>query len=465
MTQNCPISLWNAVIASVGGSDSIVGSAEVHVASGDLVRGSILDGRGEELRGRSVVIMTAGQLSTALAMFELDGIARRIVIYPYELTLDYLSFVIGATNAAAIVSDRSALPGGSASVRHYTPGPHTIIPRNYDRNTQQQTEWITFTSGTMGPPKLVVHTLSSLTGAIRCNEILPKRVVWGTLYDIRRFGGLQVFLRAILSGSSLVLSSPTESIGSYLTRAGSFGVTHISGTPSQWRRVLMSGSAHLIAPEYVRLSGEIADQAILNHLRSTYPQARIVHAFGSSEAGTVFEVKDGAAGFPASVIGRGANIEMKVQSQTLRVRSPWTASRYLGDDAPVLKDGEGFVDTGDLLDLRDGRYYFIGRRDGRINIGGLKVHPEEVEAVINLHPAVHMSRVRAKKSPITGSIVIADVVLISQPAAESHVVQALQSDLLQFCRKSLPSHKVPVLFRFVSTLAIAESGKMSRGND
>jgi len=465
MTQNCPISLWNAVIASVGGSDSIVGSAEVHVASGDLVRGSILNGRGEELRGRSVVIMTAGQLSTALAMFELDGIARRIVIYPYELTLDYLSFVIGATNAAAIVSDRSALPGGSASVRHYTPGPHTIIPRNYDRNTQQQTEWITFTSGTMGPPKLVVHSLSSLTGAIRCNEILPKRVVWGTLYDIRRFGGLQVFLRAILSGSSLVLSSPTESIGSYLTRAGSFGVTHISGTPSQWRRVLMSGSAHLIAPEYVRLSGEIADQAILNHLRSTYPQARIVHAFGSSEAGTVFEVKDGAAGFPASVIGRGANVEMKVQSQTLRVRSPWTASRYLGDDAPVLKDGEGFVDTGDLLDLRDGRYYFIGRRDGRINIGGLKVHPEEVEAVINLHPAVHMSRVRAKKSPITGSIVIADVVLISQPAAESHVVQALQSDLLQFCRKSLPSHKVPVLFRFVSTLAIAESGKMSRGND
>ena len=465
MTQNCPISLWNAVIASVGGSDSIVGSAEVHVASGDLVRGSILNGRGEELRGRSVVIMTAGQLTTALAMFELDGIARRIVIYPYELTLDYLSFVIGATNAAAIVSDRSALPGGSASVRHYTPGPHTIIPRNYDRNTQQQTEWITFTSGTMGPPKLVVHSLSSLTGAIRCNEILPKRVVWGTLYDIRRFGGLQVFLRAILSGSSLVLSSPTESIGSYLTRAGSFGVTHISGTPSQWRRVLMSGSAHLIAPEYVRLSGEIADQAILNHLRSTYPQARIVHAFGSSEAGTVFEVKDGAAGFPASVIGRGANVEMKVQSQTLRVRSPWTASRYLGEDAPVLKDGDGFVDTGDLLDLRDGRYYFIGRRDGRINIGGLKVHPEEVEAVINLHPAVHMSRVRAKKSPITGSIVIADVVLISQPAAESHVVQALQSDLLQFCRKSLPSHKVPVLFRFVSTLAIAESGKMSRGND
>ena len=47
----------------------------------------------------------------------------------------------------------------------------------------------------------------------------------------------------------------------------------------------MSSSAHLIAPEYIRLSGEIADQAILNQLRSLYPQAKIAHAFASTEAG------------------------------------------------------------------------------------------------------------------------------------------------------------------------------------
>ena len=60
---------------------------------------------------------------------------------------------------------------------------------------------------------------------------------------------------------------------------------------------------------------------------------------------------------------------------------------------------EGFVDTGDMLELRGDRYYFVGRRDGMINVGGMKVHPEEVEAVINRHPLVRMSLVRTKKNP------------------------------------------------------------------
>ncbi len=48
-----------------------------------------------------------------------------------------------------------------------------------------------------------------------------------------------------------------------------------------------------------------------------------------------------------------------------------------------------------MVELRDGRYHFVGRREGVINVGGQKVHPEEVEAVINRHPGVRMARVRA----------------------------------------------------------------------
>ena len=67
-----------------------------------------------------------------------------------------------------------------------------------------------------------------------------------------------------------------------------------------------------------------------------------------------------------------------------------------------------------MLELRDGRYYFVGRRGGIINVGGLKVHPEEVEAVINRHPRVQMSLVKSRKSPITGAIVVAEIVLQSE---------------------------------------------------
>jgi acyl-CoA synthetase (AMP-forming)/AMP-acid ligase II len=71
-----------------------------------------------------------------------------------------------------------------------------------------------------------------------------------------------------------------------------------------------------------------------------------------------------------------------VAGGTLRLRSAGNATGYLDAQAPALKDSEGFVDTGDRVELRDGRYVFIGRSGRVINVGALKVYPEEVEAVI-----------------------------------------------------------------------------------
>ena len=77
---------------------------------------------------------------------------------------------------------------------------------------------------------------------------------------------------------------------------------------------------------------------------------------------------------------------MKIEDGSLRIRSTRTARRYLGGERAALADADGFVDTGDMVELRGDRYYFVGRAGGIINVGGLKVHPEEVEAVINRHP-------------------------------------------------------------------------------
>jgi acyl-coenzyme A synthetase/AMP-(fatty) acid ligase len=259
-----------------------------------------------------------------------------------------------------------------------------------------------------------------------------------------------------------VLSATEESTTDFLIRAGAHRVTYISGTPSHWRRALMSPSAHRIAPQYIRLSGEIADQAILNHLQSFYPQARIAHAFASTEAGVAFDVTDGLAGFPSSLIGESADVAMKVEDGSLRIRSNRMAHRYLGHQVGPLTAADGFVDTGDMLDLRGDRYYFVGRRDGVINVGGLKVHPEEVEAVINRHPQVRMSLVGMRKNPITGALVVADVVLKMAPAAGNGQAGKLEQEILQFCREALPRHKVPAAIHFVSNLPVANTGKMVR---
>ena len=73
------------------------------------------------------------------------------------------------------------------------------------------------------------------------------------------------------------------------------------------------------------------------------------------------------------------------------------------------------------------RLYFVGRRGGVINVGGAKVHPEEVEAALNAHAAVLASRVFARKSPITGALVFAEVVLREADAAKSGAPNAISS--------------------------------------
>ena len=91
------------------------------------------------------------------------------------------------------------------------------------------------------------------------------------------------------------------------------------------------------------------------------------------------------------------------------------------------------------------------------------MHPEEVEAVINAHPAVRMSLVRARRNPITGAIVTADVVLEHpQPDTHSAASEALRENILESCRKALAAYKVPAMIRFVPSLEVSASGKLVR---
>jgi acyl-coenzyme A synthetase/AMP-(fatty) acid ligase len=460
MLRNSRASLRDGLGAAGNlGTRSVFG-AEATIAWSDLIAGTMLSGRANELCGRSVLVATTSQLTAIATQVELDGVARRIVLYPPDLSLEHLSHVAHAAAVEAIVSDRTTPGQEIPGIVSLTPSGWK--PVNRAPKVEHETEWVLLTSGTTGRPKLVVHTLASLAPTIEDGHAAADGVVWSTFYDIRRYGGMQIFLRAALTGTSLVLSSAQESTADFLGRVSAHGVTHISGTPSHWRRASMSSSAHLIAPEYVRLSGEIADQAILNHLRSLYPQAKIAHAFATTEAGVVFAVNDGLMGFPASVIEQTPGVVMKIENRTLRVRSKRTARCYLGDRTYATQDTEGFVDTGDVLELRGDRYYFVGRGDGMINVGGMKVYPEEVEAVINGHPKVEMSLVRTKKNPFTGALVVADVVLKNGSGPAANDMGELQHDILRLCRETLASHKIPATINFVPALAVAETGKLIR---
>jgi acyl-coenzyme A synthetase/AMP-(fatty) acid ligase len=446
-----------------------VGSAPVLDDAARVIRFDALIGRAwvdappEALIGRNLLIVTQRPLSAALALCALDGAAARLVICPPDLAAEHLSSVIADAAVDAIVHDGdpgalSALGLPAYPICANAEGLGSALP-----SRDRATEWALFTSGTTGAPKMVAHDLAGLTGAIPMGPSAdPAPIVWATFYDIRRYGGLQMLLRALTGAHAMLLTTPGEPMAAFVERLIAAGATHVSGTPSHWRSALRLPVLAGLSPRYVRLSGEVADQALLDRLARAFPNAAVGHAYASTEAGVGFEVTDGLEGFPAAYLSRGGPVEMRIQDETLRIRSPRAARVYLGEAATPLADADGFVDTGDLVERRGERLHFMGRASGVINVGGLKVHPEEVEAVINRCPGVRMSLVKSRRNPITGAVVAAEVVLVDPALGVGETARATREAILERCRSALAAFKVPASVKFVEDLPMTAGGKLER---
>ena len=434
------------------GQGRVVATRNYALALDEFEHASSLGADLERLRGRSVILSVRDMAKVAAALIDLDGCARRILLVPPGWESWRLEAAASDAEADAIVHDEE---DASTSFTELTVACRLPLqPMRSPRIANLETEWILPTSGTTGAPKLARHTLRTLMGAIGEAPLQQ----WATFYDIRRYGGLQIFLRALSGRGSLTIASEGESLSSLLARFGDAKITHISGTPTHWRKVLISGEGLRIDPEYVRLSGEIADQGVLAALHALYPRARIEHAYASTEAGVGFVVDDGRAGFPASLVERDGAVQMKIVDGALHLRSSRSALGFVGGNSSALTDKDGFVDTGDMVERRGERYFFVGRRGGIINVGGAKVHPEEVETALNAHAIVRASRVFARTSPITGALVYADVVLRDGCLPDA----ASEGEILGACRATLPAYMVPAGLQFVADLPMTEGGKLAR---
>lgn len=142
----------------------------------------------------------------------------------------------------------------------------------------------------------------------------------------------------------------------------------------------------------------------------------------------------------------------------LLLKGPGMFDAYLSPWQPretVLQNG--WFATGDLVEIREDRTVIMhGRSKSMINVGGLKVFPEEIEAVLNSHPAILRSRVFPEKHPTFGSFPSAEAV-----AREGHILPNLR-ELRAFCLDKLAAYKIPMRLEAVKSIALTASGKIKR---
>ncbi|WP_138435147.1 ANL family adenylate-forming protein [Marinobacter shengliensis] len=409
----------------------------------------------DQVSGKNVALHCHPQNLIKWAV-ELDGLASSVLLVPFDACGAFSKRAEEKLDLDVVLTD------GMTSTGHWTT---KVSGFRADSGSQEatsslgrrKTQWLLITSGTTGTPKVVAHTLESLTRTT-AKSGAGSQLTWGLLYDPARFAGFQVVLQAMMSNAKLVVPSPDLDFEKKIDFLVANGCDALSATPSLWRKILMAKAARQLHLKQVTLGGEIADQRILNSLAKQYPSAAVTHIFASTEAGVGFSVKDKKAGFPLSWLDSGARgVEMRISDQgTLCLKNTHLNQNYLGGGSIASTDG--WIDTGDLVEVDGDRVLFKGRLNGAINIGGNKVIPEDVEARILEVPGVFQVAVRSKSSSIAGALVEALVV----PDPELDNPSGLVKSVKQHCKQVLPSFKVPAFVRLVDELPVGSAGKIKR---
>src|SRR5207302_1233497 len=160
------------------GPDRFLWGATASVCLRDLLDGTALQGRVAELAGRSVLVAVRDQFAAALALIELDGIARRLIVCTPDLPSEHLPALAAKAGVDAIVSGHDRGDGGTGvSLQVLCTG--AVTPAREPPATPCRTEWVLLTSGTTGAPKMLVHTFASLTAPIGGALGNSADVVWG----------------------------------------------------------------------------------------------------------------------------------------------------------------------------------------------------------------------------------------------------------------------------------------------
>ncbi len=335
---------------------------------------------------------------------------------------------------------------------------------------------IIYTSGTTGKPKgimlshrnLLVNTHAivtylKLTAQDRVLVILPFFYSYGN----------SLLLTHSYVGGTLVISDNFVYLNKVVGLMVREQVTGFSGVPSSYAMLLRQSvfpKTRFEALRYVTCAGGALAKVFIEELQVCLPQVEIYIMYGQTEAsarlsylppgdlprktgsigkglpGVVLQVlnADGqqvAPGEVGEIVAEGDNIMLGYWQNPAETHKVLRQGRlYTGDLATV--DEEGFI-------------YIVGRQSDTIKSGAYRLHPGEIEDILNAHPDVVESAVVGHDDLVLGEAVVAAVVLRPGNALRA-------PDLLQFARKFLPSYKLPKQIKFVEQLPKTASGKIRR---
>ncbi len=367
-------------------------------------------------------------VSIFLALFELKAIA--------------VPFSVGAQAELTLLAGEAQLefwldvPTLEVKRMRERPADHPLVMRLRESGNPGL---IVFTSGSSGKPKAILHDVQRVASKF----VTPRRgwrMVLFLLID--HFGGFNTLLACLAyGGTGVCVGSRTPmDVCAAIERARA---DLLPATPTFLSVLIASGAwrnHNLSSITLVTYGAEPMPEVTLRRLPDLFPTADFKQTYGLSELGVLRSASPKNDSLWLRVGGQ--DFETRVIAGILHIKSKSSMLGYL--NAPSTIDSEGWMNTGDMVEEDGDLIKVIGRQSDVINVGGQKVFPLEVEAVLLANPEVVEATVFAIPHPVLGQVVGARLSLQAE-VDERAVLEKIKVH----CKAQLQKYKIPMRFELV----------------
>jgi acetyl-CoA synthetase len=323
---------------------------------------------------------------------------------------------------------------------------------------------ITFTSGTTGEPKGIVHGQRYLPGQLlqaqHWLDARPGDLVWCTAASGWSKSARNAFIAPWIRGAAALLHDARFEPSERLAILGAEQVNVLCMAPTEYRVIAKRAElSPLPALRGLVAAGEALNPEVLRAFREAIG-VDIRDGYGQTETGQLTGMPLGQPARAGSMGRPLPGVELRVYDDELVLAEPASDPtffvRYL-DDEPAPADAPWR--TGDRVQQdEDGYLYFVGRSDDVIISAGYRIGPFEVESALVSHQAVAEAAVVAAPDDERGSVVRAVVVLRDGFAPGPGLAAELQDHV----KRETAPYKYPRIVEFVGELPKTASGKVRR---
>jgi acyl-CoA synthetase (AMP-forming)/AMP-acid ligase II len=438
-------------------------------------------------RNKSIMLLSVNNKFFLTAYFAIIKSGNICIPLDPNIEKENLDYISGLTNPVMIFMtrdiERKISVGCSKCIFPDTIGNDefklSLAEKDEEFDDQSCAE-IIFTSGSTGIPKgvMISHrnlmantesivTYLKLNGNDRMLVVLPFYYCYGLSL-------LHTHLRV---GGSIVLNNSFIFLGSIINNLLEYKCTGFAGVPSHFQILLRKSdnfkTTNFPDLKYVTQAGGKLAPIFIDEFRISHPEITFIVMYGQTEATArlsylppeLYEAKKGS-------MGKGIpGVELKVVNEKGEKIKPGEIGEviargdnimlgYFGDEEGTKNTiRNGWLYTGDLGTIDEDDYiYLTARKKEIIKVGGKRISPKEIEAVILELPEVVDCTIEGIEDQLLGEALKATIVIRPENGKE-----AMLDKIKQHCARHLALYKVPQVFELKEQLVISATGKKIKG--